>query len=53
MEISAAVEGVGALMFARGRSTEAGYDGGLNNPFGFFSFVEGVGAMGVSGAEGI
>lgn len=37
VEMSAAVDGVGALTLARGRRTVGGYGGGLNRPFGFLS----------------
>ena len=48
-EASAAVDIVGAETWARGWRTVGGYDGGLNNPFVFFSFgAEGVGIVGVA-----
>ena len=51
VEMSAAVDGVGAFTFARGRSTLGGYGGDLNSPLGF-SFFDGVGATGTIGCTG-
>ena len=42
-EGTATVEGVGADTWARGLRTVGGYEGALNNPFGFFSLTVCVG----------
>jgi hypothetical protein len=50
-ETSAAVEGIGARIFARGRNTAASYAGALKKPFTVFSLITSGGGSGTGGRD--